>query len=300
MNEMAVFLASKGRRMVGWGEVAGDKLRSDTVVMAWRGRGDAGYASAKKGFDVVMAPDYYTYFDHRQAPDEKGWGKSVVSLDKVYGFDPAAADKISGDAAMHIIGTQGQLWTEMIATEHRMDYMAFPRECALAEVAWTPQAERNFSDFQDRMRWHYKRLKYLGVNFRVPVELLIQVKELKEKKNYITISAEDKEGRIHYTLDGSEPSAKSPLYRGPLPTRGIDVLKARLITDAGRMGAVASYVGPTTPPLTPVRCRIEGGMKVEELRPGQKSVGKWGNPQGRLIWDLYISQAGKYDLVGYL
>jgi len=293
MNEMGTFLASKHRRMVGWGEIAGDKLSKDTVVMAWRGTGKTGIASAKKGFDVVMAPGVYTYFDHKQAPNEKGWGNQIVTVEKVYSFNPAVPGELTSAESQHILGVQGQLWTEAISTEARMDYMAYPRGSALAEVGWTPQTEREYKDFQKRMGFHLKRLEILGVKYRVPEGLLIE----RDDGKIIIYSAMDN-GIIHYTIDGSDPDSSSPVYRGPVPTRGIPLLKARLVTASGRLGPIVSCVGVRPPPLLPENCEISGGMRVENLKPNQKSIGKWGNSKGTLTWKTYISRAGTYLISG--
>ncbi len=293
MNQMADFLASKGRRMVGWGEIAGNKLRKDVVVMAWRGTGRTGILSARKGFDVVMAPGAYTYFDHRQAPDERGFGGAVLTLARVYSFDPAFPGQLDAAARRHILGVQGQLWTEMIPTEKRMDYMAWPRGCALAEVGWTPQRERSFADFAKRLRLHLARLDALHVNYRLPVKVRIE-----EKDGALELSAPAGFGTIHYTLDGTRPGPKSPVYRKPIPIRGIGRLQAALVRPDGRVGPVAVYVGVVTPPLRADACTIHGGMRIEQLIRGRKSIGGWGNPRGTLTWRVRFDKAGRYKVSG--
>ncbi len=166
MNEMGSYLESKGRRMVGWGEIAGEKLNTNIVVMAWRKGGETGVSSAKKRFDVVMAPEKYTYFDRRQARDEEGYTKAVLTTEEVYAFNPAFPHALTSAEAQHILGVQGQLWSEKIPTGKRMDYMAYPRACALAEIGWSPQERRSYKNFQKRLETHLYRLDQLKVNYR--------------------------------------------------------------------------------------------------------------------------------------
>jgi hexosaminidase len=70
--------------------------------------------------------------------------------------------------AKHILGAQGQLWTEYLQTPKHVEYMAFPRACALAEVVWTPAAAKNFADFSVRLTTHLQRLGIVDVNYRAP------------------------------------------------------------------------------------------------------------------------------------
>ena len=160
------FLKSKGRKLIGWDEILDGGLGEDATVMAWRGV-DKGIVAAKAGNDVVMAPNVFTYFDYYQGPAKTEplaiGGK--LPLDKAYSFDPVpqALDK---EAMRHVLGAQGQLWGEYIATPEHAEYMAFPRACALAEAVWTPQAQREYKCFLSRLDAHLDRLRTMGVNFR--------------------------------------------------------------------------------------------------------------------------------------
>jgi len=66
----------------------------------------------------------------------------------------------------HILGMQGQLWTEYLPDPKAVEYMAFPRISALAEVAWTPAAKRNLDDFKSRLVTQLERLRIQDVNYR--------------------------------------------------------------------------------------------------------------------------------------
>ena len=164
IKQMDAFLTKNGRRLVGWDEILQGGLATGATVMSWRGT-SGGIAAAKAGHDVVMAPTSHTYFDYRQAPKETGLGRSVISLDKVYTFEPIPAE-LSAEQAKHVLGGQGQLWGELILNKKRREYMAFPRACALSEVLWSPKDQRDHKTFVTRLRHHIKRLDAAGVNYR--------------------------------------------------------------------------------------------------------------------------------------
>jgi hexosaminidase len=169
LRRMDQFLASRGRRLVGWDEILDPQLPQDAVVMSWRGV-DQGIIAAGAGHDVVMAPLPSTYFDHYQTQNVAAEPLSIggyLPLKSVYAFSPISSD-LSSDAAHHILGGQAQIWTEYIPTPDRVEYMAYPRACALAETLWSPRDESGFAGFMQRLTLHLQRLKELGVNYRTP------------------------------------------------------------------------------------------------------------------------------------
>jgi hexosaminidase len=160
------FLASRGRRMIGWDEILEGGLTPGAAVMSWRGT-EGGIAAATAGHDVVMSPTSHCYLDYAQArgPEEPEAIGGFLPLETVYGFDPLPA-ALSAAQQKHILGVQGNLWTEYIPTPQVAEYFTYPRAVALAEVAWSPAAQRDFADFQRRLRVHVCRLRLMEVNFR--------------------------------------------------------------------------------------------------------------------------------------
>jgi hexosaminidase len=181
LRQAADMLAdSFGVRAVVWDEgfastSTGVRLRGDTLVMAWRG-GDIAREAALAGHDVIATPVVPTYFDYAQSDDEAeplAIG-GPVTLEQVAALRPLP-DDWPGQAARHLIGTQFQLWTEYIPDSRVLDYMAFPRACALAEVAWhgapapwsTPGADRSGRPpLSGRLAAHLGRLRAAGVEYR--------------------------------------------------------------------------------------------------------------------------------------
>ncbi|MGW2419312.1 beta-N-acetylhexosaminidase [Streptomyces sp. NPDC001709] len=165
------WLAARGRRLIGWDEILEGGLAKGAAVSSWRGYG-GGIAAARAGHDVVMCPEQYVYLDHRQAPgeDEPVPIGFVRTLEDVYRFEPVP-DGLTDDEARHVLGTQANVWTEVMEDTARVDYQTFPRLAAFAEVAWSPlpaPAERDFAGFERRMGVHYARLDALGVAYRPP------------------------------------------------------------------------------------------------------------------------------------
>jgi len=170
--QMSRFLEAHGRALIGWDEIlegGTEGLAPNAVVMSWRGM-DGGIAAAQAGHDVVMTPTSNTYFDYYQSQNTANEPLAIggfLPLETVYAFEPVPASFDSTQGS-HILGTQGQIWTEYQRTPRNVEYMVFPRLIALAEVAWTSRDQRNFADFSARLTKHLARLGVLDVNYRKP------------------------------------------------------------------------------------------------------------------------------------
>ncbi|HEY3386871.1 MAG TPA: family 20 glycosylhydrolase, partial [Saprospiraceae bacterium] len=159
------YLNSKGRNIIGWDEILEGGLAPNATVMSWRGM-KGGIEAAKSGHDVIMTPGTHCYFDYYQAdpavePIAIG---GLITLEKVYSFNPVPADLTSTEA-QHILGAQANLWTEYITSPQQAEYMAYPRAIALAEVLWTPASRRSWPEFAKRLNQHLERLDGMQVNY---------------------------------------------------------------------------------------------------------------------------------------
>ena len=166
-SRMQDFLASKGKKIIGWDEIMEGSLAEGATVMSWRGT-EGGIEAAKLGFDAVMTPTSHCYFDYMQSQDKDNEPVGIggfLPLEKVYSFDPL--EGMSAEAAKHILGVQANLWTEYIATEEHLHYMLLPRLLALSEVQWCRPENKDFSDFKARLSGHeLKILEEMGYNYR--------------------------------------------------------------------------------------------------------------------------------------
>ena len=161
-------VSKHGRKMIGWEEIANDGLSRDSAIVAWHS-GEPGYKALAAGRNAVFAPGPFCYFDMKESANDT-WGHTwagIVPLSKVYSYDPFARPGLTAKQKSHVLGVQACLWTEFITSHDRADYKTWPRLCALAEVGWTPQSRRSFTDFMGRLGpEHLERLKELGVAYR--------------------------------------------------------------------------------------------------------------------------------------
>jgi len=166
IRQMDAFLTAKGKRLIGWDEILEGGLAAGATVMSWRGI-QGGITAAKAGHDVVMAPTTHTYLDYFQSRDsgELPAIGGFLPLETVYSFEPIPAD-LTAEESRHVLGAQAQLWTEYMLTPGHVEYMAFPRLIALAEVAWSPKEQKNYENFLTRLAVHEERLRLLDVNFK--------------------------------------------------------------------------------------------------------------------------------------
>jgi hexosaminidase len=258
--------AARGWRAYVWNNVAG-----------W-GAEDLAYRLANGGYDVVMSPVTNLYFDlaWNQSPEETGldWG-GYVDLHKPFDFIPfdyyrnarvdrrgnpldpavfAGKDRLTDYGRAHIVGIQADLWSETLGGEGRVEYMLLPRLFALAERAWAPDPDwvREHdpvkSDSLYRAAWSrfvnvvgQRELPRLdrevpGLNYRIPTP------GLKTDGGMVRCSVELPGFTLRYTTDGSEPTARSPQVRSPIPFRG--TVRVAAFNSTGRKGHTAHLSAP--------------------------------------------------------
>lgn len=230
------YLVAHGKKLIGWDEILEGGLAPEATVMSWRGI-SGGIESARQGHDAVMSPGTHCYFDHYQAdPDfEPEAIGGFTTLKKVYSYEPIP-EELTADEAKHILGAQGNVWTEFIPTPEHAEYMAVPRMTALAEVVWSPASKRNWEDFRERLNTQFQRFDYMGVNYSRgswKVDILPEVSE--DGKQYtITLETEQPGYPVYYTLDGSDPDTNSMIYQEPIVIDTTVTIKAGIF-DHGKL-----------------------------------------------------------------
>ena len=167
IRQMDTFLTKRNRRLIGWDEILEGGLAENAVVMSWRGT-KGGIEAARAQHDVVMTPTTHVYLDYYQSKDQNAEPLAIggfVPLETVYSFEPIPSE-LEPQYVKHILGGQANVWTEYMPNPKKVEYMAFPRLTALAEVVWTPKEKKDYANFLVRLREHITRLQALDVNFR--------------------------------------------------------------------------------------------------------------------------------------
>ena len=237
------FLRAHGRKLLGWDEILEGGIAPEATVMSWRGM-DGGITAAKLGHDVVMSPGDYAYLDFYQG-DPATEPLAIccyLPLDTVYAFEPVPRE-LTPQQATHILGAQGNLWTEYISTPWYAEYMLLPRMMALSEVVWSPKEARNWNSFVARLPAQFARLDAMGMNYRVPEPGGLGSDRLAlEGRTTVTITEPFPGSDVRYTTDGSEPTRSSPRYTAPLElniAQAPVVVSARAFLPNGRASGVA-------------------------------------------------------------
>ncbi|QZE12793.1 family 20 glycosylhydrolase [Halosquirtibacter laminarini] len=254
IHRIEKFLNKNGRQIIGWDEILEGGLAPNATVMSWRGE-KGGIQAAKEGHDVVMTPGSHCYLDHYQNnPSEEPLAiGGFLPLNKVYSYNPFPSS-LTASEKKHIIGVQGNVWTEYMPNSKHVEYMVYPRACALSEVAWLDPSKKSFERFKKIMVDHKKRLKLLDVNL---FDKILAPKASISKVRFVTegkLSFENTsiDGTLYYTLDGSEPTKQSLKYEGPITLTKAGVVKCCNIISEDQKSAVVSvpvevidYINPT-------------------------------------------------------
>lgn len=235
------FLNSKGKKMIGWDEILEGGLAPNATVMSWRGM-KGGIEAAKSKHDVIMTPTDFAYLDYGQGdPNYEPLNiGNHLPLEKVYSFEPVPKE-LTADEAKFVIGGQGNIWTEYLKTPQSVEYMAFPRMLALAEVVWSQAENKNYDDFLRRLAAQLPRLDAQNVNYRIPEPT--GLRNIVTESENVSIALRPFPGtRIYYTTDESTPTEKSPLYTKEIELKleegKATTLKTIAVNAAGRKSVV--------------------------------------------------------------
>lgn len=156
-RKVSEIVRAKGKTMIGWDEINDRNAATpEDILTVWRDEGTPNQLKAlERNIPVIMCPQHGCYFD---------WGYAGNSTRKVYEWDPVP-ENIGADKLPLIKGGQAALWTERISTQDRVEWMLYPRICALAEVFWSPKESRNWDDFYQRITLYYPIMEKLGINY---------------------------------------------------------------------------------------------------------------------------------------
>ena len=257
-KDIANFLHSKGKRLLGWDEIAEGGLSSDATVMWWRNWAPkARDITVNNGSDLIITPDFEYYFDftHESTP-----------LAKVYNYEPVPSH-FTTEQEVHVIGIQANLWSERIPNFKRLQYQAFPRLQGLAESAWTSKANKNFDDFSKRLEAHYPRMDALNINYYIPSVEGLANKIAFIDSAIIELKAPIENMDIYYTLDGSRPSNMSTKYSEPLK-----------ITANTNIQTIA-YKGAIFSEIKSASIEKQSYTEAKNVEPSTGSFNRWENSQ---------------------
>ncbi len=236
------FLAAHGKRLVGWDEILEGPMPAEATVMSWRGI-EGGLKAAREGHDVVMTPVGDLYLDYLQteSPNEPPGRPATITLQDVYAFEPVP-EALEESQHHHIIGVQANLWTEHTRFFERLQHNVFPRLAALAETAWSPQSKKDFANFLERLPSQLRRYDATGLGYaKTPFEVGIAVDDDRAAGSAHITLTNPLGYPVHYTTDGSAPTAESPRYEAPftatLPAR----VSAAAFFDGKPLAAASEY-----------------------------------------------------------
>lgn len=219
MGEVASFVQSKGKRVIGWDEILEGVPMDDSVIMSWRGT-EGGITAARMGHDVVMTPTSDMYFDQSQTLasqlEEIPVG-GFINVMKVYSYEPLPAS-LTPEQQKHILGCQANVWCEYMPEERIRQYQMLPRLAALSEVQWTMPERKNYKDFLKRLpkmlsiydRYGYNYAKHI---FDVACSYSVNVEKGSLEVSLSTLGNDP----IYYTLDGTSPQTKKAMLYDDTP-----------------------------------------------------------------------------------
>ncbi|MEO9512817.1 MAG: family 20 glycosylhydrolase [Flavobacteriaceae bacterium] len=231
---------ARDKRMIGWDEILEGGLAPNATVMSWRGE-KGGIAAARANHDVIMTPFKYCYLDLKQGDDdlEPNLGYAYSFLKDAYNYK-IISDSLTQDQGKHVLGIQGNLWTESISDWGKLTYMTFPRLYAIAENGWTQEKHKNWDGFTSRLRYQFKRFDAQDTRYATSAfNVKIDHKGTETGTIDISLKTEVEHLDVYYTLDGTEPTLSSTKYEGEFKIDSTTTLKATSFLNGKQVGNIS-------------------------------------------------------------
>lgn len=215
IKRVGAYIASRGRKIIGWDEILEGGAAPNSTIMSWRGT-EGGIAAARQGHDAIMTPSSALYFNYYQSQNLKNEPLAIggyIPVEKVYAYEPVPAE-LSDEQKKHIIGTQANVWTEYIKSFSLLQYMVLPRMAALAEIQWMMPENKNYNAFLQRLTRMLSVYKANGYSYAQHVfDVKDEVVAGKDNRQIVLHLSTFDHAPIYYTTDGSEPDENSTLYQ---------------------------------------------------------------------------------------
>ena len=238
MNRMSEYVRSKGREVIGWDELTNSSfLPDDAIILGWQGYGQAALKAAEKGHRFIMTPARIMYLIRYQGPQ---WFEPLTyfgnnTLKDVYDYEPVQKDW-KPEYADLLMGVQACMWTEFCNKPEDVDYLVFPRLAALAEVAWTQPEKKDWTSFLEGMDSFNEHLAAKGIVYARSMYNIQHTVRPEDGALKVKLECVRPDVEIRYTMDGSEPTAASPLYEQPLLVKEAQTVNAATFADGQQMG----------------------------------------------------------------
>ncbi|WP_185957565.1 family 20 glycosylhydrolase [Saccharicrinis carchari] len=253
-HRIEAFLHSKGKRLMGWDEIAEGGLTPDASIMWWRNWAPTMLnVAADNGSDIVITPDFEYYFDFTY---------EATPVQKTYDYEPIPED-FTPEQAKHILGVQANIWTEWIPNFTRLQYQTFPRLQALAETGWSEKEAKDFEDFTQRLLPHYDRMDVMGIHYYIPAVEGLNKKIAFIDSAMVTLEVPLQGVEIRYTLDGSQPTKEDFLYTGPFAISKNATIKAR------------GFRGKITGEVSEAEVEKQSFREAVNVDPQNKGLQRW-------------------------
>ncbi|WP_282079436.1 family 20 glycosylhydrolase [Aquimarina algiphila] len=273
MSRVEKILGKYNKKMIGWDEILEGGITPTTNIMSWQGE-EGGIKAANEGHDVIMTPVEYTYLNFYQGDykvEPLAFG-GYISLEKTYNYDPIPKE-IKIDKRKHILGAQGNLWTEYASQEKTIEYLLYPRIIALAETTWTPKENKDFDNFLKRLNTIYNVLDHYNISHHIP----LPEGPTSDKITFIdSVNLEfttTHPVKMIYTTDGTDPNGNSEEYTKPLLFTETSELRIASILDNGKMSTIRKLSIIKEKPIAPLNTsELSKGLVMKEIKGHFKNV----------------------------
>lgn len=237
MARVARYVQNKGREVIGWDELTNARIPEGSIILGWQGYGQAALKAAELGHRFIMTPARILYLIRYQGPQ---WFEPITyfgnnTLKDVYDYEPVQKDWTL-QAASLLMGVQACMWTEFCNSPADVDYLLFPRLSALAEVAWTKPARKNWASYLKAMDHFNEHLAAKGIVYARSMYNIQQTVTPKEGRLQVELDCIRPDVQVRYTMDGSVPTAQSPLYTKPLMLTEAKTIKAATFAGNEQLG----------------------------------------------------------------
>lgn len=228
MGRMSDYVRSKGKEVMGWDELTNSKLPEDAIIFGWQGFGNAALKAAEQGHRFVMTPARVAYLIRYQGPQ---WFEPLTyfgnnTLKGLFDYEPVQ-EGWKPEYEKLLMGVQASMWTEFCNKPEDVFYLVFPRLAALAEIAWVPKNQKDWNVFLKGLDNYTAHLEQKDVVYaRSMFNIQHRIIPNDNGALALTLECERPDVDIHYTLDGTEPTATSPRYTQALTLKENVTVKA--------------------------------------------------------------------------